>query len=47
MINASHTFSILVPDGIGGVLEMKDLDQDPATITIDATVFGMWTIIYR
>ena len=28
-------------------LEMKDLDQDPATITIDATVFGMWTIIYR
>lgn len=47
MINASHTFSILVPDGIGGVLEMADLDQDPATITIDATVFGMWTIIYR
>ena len=47
MINANHTFSILVPDGNGGVLEMMDLDQDPATITIDAAVFGLWTIIYR
>lgn len=47
MIYANRTFSILVPDGNGGVLEMMDLDQDPATITLDAAVFGLWTIIYR
>lgn len=47
MVEAGRTFSILVPDGRGGVLELVDLDQDPSTITVDAMLFGMWTIIYR
>lgn len=47
MITGNRTFSILIPDGNGGVLELPDLDQDPATITVDAAVFGMWTIIFR
>lgn len=44
---AGRTFSILIPDGRGGVLELVDLDQDPSTITVDTMLFGMWTIIYR
>ena len=47
MAEAGRTFSILIPDGRGGVLELVDLDQDPSTITVDAMLFGMWTIIYR
>lgn len=47
MAAAGRSFSILVPDGRGGVMELADLDQDPAVITVDAPVFGMWTIIYR
>ncbi|MFR8336209.1 MAG: hypothetical protein ACLVAW_05615 [Eisenbergiella massiliensis] len=47
MVEAGRTFSILVPDGRGGVLELVDLDQDPSTITVDTMLFGMWTIIYR
>ena len=47
MVEAGKSFSILVPDGRGGVLELADLDQDPSTITVDAVLFGMWTIIYR
>lgn len=44
---AGRTFSILVPDNQGNVLELPDLDSDDKTITVDASNFGVWTLVYQ
>lgn len=42
--NAAYSIICLTPDGT--IVEMKDTDIDASTITIEATVFGKYAIVY-
>lgn len=41
-----NTFTIICLDKNGNVVEFEDVDTDPATISIDANVFGIYSLVY-
>ena len=45
-VNADRNYSVLCVQPDGSFVELKDRDNDPATITIDTTVFGKYVIVY-
>ena len=45
-IDANRTYSVLCVQPDGSYIELKDMDNDPGTITIDTTVFGKYVIVY-
>lgn len=46
VIDADRTYSVLCVQPDGSYIELKDMDNDPGTITIDTTVFGKYVIVY-
>ena len=45
-IDANRTYSMLCVTADGRVVELKDRDNDPSTITVNTTVFGKYVIVY-
>lgn len=45
-IDANRTYSVLCVTADGKVVELKDTDNDPSTLTVDTTVFGKYVIVY-
>ena len=45
-IDANRTYSMLCVTADGRIVELKDMDNDPNTITVNTTVFGKYAIVY-
>ena len=45
-VDANKAYSVLSVTADGKVVELKDTDNDPTTLTIDTTVFGKYVIVY-
>ena len=45
-IDADRTYSVLCVQPDGSYIELKDMDNDSGTITIDTTAFGKYVIVY-
>jgi len=45
-IDADKVYSVLCVQSDGSYVELKDIDDNPDTITIDTTVFGKYVIVY-
>ena len=46
VIDADRTYSVLCVQPDGSYIELKDMDNDSGTITIDTTAFGKYVIVY-
>ena len=45
-VDANRTYSILCVTPDGRTVEFKDMDNDPATITLSANIFGNYAVVY-
>ena len=45
-VKADRIYSVICVAVDGSVVELKDTDNDPSTITVDTTVFGKYAIVY-
>ena len=45
-VDANKAYSVLCVTADGKVVELKDTDNDPSTLTVDTTVFGKYVIVY-
>lgn len=45
--DSKYEFAVLCYDEGGNLVEMKDADADKATVTVSASDFGYWAIVYR
>ena len=45
-VDANRTYSMICVTADGKVVELKDTDNDPSTLTVDTTVFGKYVIVY-